>query len=135
MQITTLLPLIASFLSLSNAAALERPATWKATNWDIGCSGGGCVYSFNISAAGTANTPAFETYCEGIPGNTTLCADHNITSKVTKMQHPTWQVAVQHDWLIITNDKYYERFSSSGTANVTDSTKTFSISPNVFLGA
>ncbi|KAJ5907715.1 hypothetical protein N7495_000397 [Penicillium taxi] len=132
MQFTTLFSVLAS-LSLSNAAALGKPSTWRATNWDIVCSGG-CVYSFDISAAASEYTPGFNTHCEGISGNTTFCDNRNITATVIKQQHPLWKVTVKHYWATY-EGHYYNRFSAAGSANVTESTDTFSINPNALYGA
>ncbi|KAJ6125676.1 hypothetical protein N7523_003296 [Penicillium sp. IBT 18751x] len=135
MQLITLLPLALSALGLANAAALEKPANWTATGWNIECSPGGCIYEFNITGARTENTPAFSTHCEGIAPNATVCDLKNITARVRPVANPIWNVAVQHTWSI-PEPQYNSRsdYWQSGNVNVTETANSFTIVPKSLYG-
>jgi len=135
MQFTTSLLLALSTLGLANAAALEKPAPWKATGWSIDCSPGGCVYEFNITGAKTENTPAFSTHCEGITPNATICDLKNITARVQPAGNPLWTVAVKHRWSIPEPEyNSLQEYWQSGSVNVTETAKSFTINPISLYG-
>ncbi|KAJ5112640.1 hypothetical protein N7532_000685 [Penicillium argentinense] len=133
MQLTTIVPVLLSSLSLTAAAPQEVPATWKATDLDIGCSPGGCSWRFNITGAASENTPRFHTHCEGIAPNATLCTDKNITARVKPLTYPKFNIWVQHQWHII-EDETDQHYWQSGDANVTDAQTRFQIKPDQFYG-
>jgi len=132
MQFTTLLPALLS-LGLANAATLAQPSIWQVTNWQI-VSSGGTVYSFNISGAATANSPGFNTHCEGIVPNATACDDTNITATVTEQTHPLWNVAVTHEWHIFPAGQSEQTYWQSGSTNVSNTQSNFTITPTLFYG-
>lgn len=135
MHLTTLLPIFLSGLSLTNAVPQATPSSWKATNFTLNCSPGGCVYAFNITGAKSENTPGFNTHCEGKTPNATLCADKNITATVKPLGNPIWNVNVEHEWHVLEpRFNSEETFWQSGSANVTDTTKDFRIKPDLFYG-
>ncbi|CAL5869793.1 uncharacterized protein PFLUO_LOCUS4023 [Penicillium psychrofluorescens] len=104
MRVTLLTPVaLLSTLGLSapitDAGTAAAPA-WKVTDFTTGCSPGGCVYSFNIHAAKSANTPAFSTTCNGTDEQNGLqpCEDANILSNLKPETYPKWEIIVQHKW-------------------------------------
>ncbi|KAJ5758613.1 hypothetical protein N7520_005769 [Penicillium odoratum] len=130
MQFT--LPILLS-LGLANAATLAQPSTWQISNWEI-VSSGGTVYSFDIVAAASANSPGFNTHCEGIVPNATACDDTDVTATVTEQKHPLWNVAVQHEWHLYPEDESEQTYWQAGSKNVTSTQSNFTITPNVFYG-
>lgn len=135
MHLTTLLPALLSGLSLANAEDQLAPATWLATNFTLGCSASACAWSFNVTGARTENTPGFNTHCQGIVPNATLCADKSITAVVQQLHFPLWRVTVEHEWSVEEPQLNSEMtYWQSGSTNVTAHTKTFPIKPDSFYG-
>lgn len=135
MQLTSLLPVLLSTLSLTSALSTGQAATWTATNFQLECSPGGCAYRFNISAPASENAPSFKTYCEGLTPNATACANNTIIAAVSPLANPTWNVKVQHEWHVIEEEYNSEAtYWQAGSANVTETSKAFLIKPDVFYG-
>ncbi|KAJ5569544.1 uncharacterized protein N7459_008974 [Penicillium hispanicum] len=135
MQLTTLLPVFLSTLSL--ASALPRrsePATWKASDSSINCSPGGCIAKFNIKAAKTANSPGFNVHCEGPTPNATVCNSTDITTHVNPLGDSVWNVWVQHEWIIQPKNESDQENWQSGNTNITNTDPTFLITPDHFYG-
>lgn len=135
MHLTTLFPILLSSLSVTNALPKNTPSSWRASNFTLDCSPGGCVYSFHITGAQSQNTPGFNTHCEGETPNTAFCDDKNLTVTVKPMDNPVWNVNVQHEWHIMEPAMNSEEtFWQSGSANVTDTTRHFLVRPTFFYG-
>ncbi|KAF7713518.1 Uncharacterized protein PECH_002283 [Penicillium ucsense] len=134
MQIS-LVPVFLSAISLTSALHNGLAATWNVTNFQLECSPGGCAYRFNISAPPTDNAPGFDTFCEGLTPNATVCNDTTITASVSPLTNPLWNVKVQHEWHEQETDFDAEAtYWQAGSTNVTDTNSTFIIKPNVFYG-
>ncbi|PMD33247.1 hypothetical protein L207DRAFT_639404 [Hyaloscypha variabilis F] len=97
MQLTT--PLITTLLSListTTAAALPQTTVtpgattpWDVSNFVLGCSPGGCTYTFDISGPATADVgPTFSTSCSGSDEQQKMvpCSDTNIESNLVPTQ-------------------------------------------------
>ncbi|KAJ5175895.1 uncharacterized protein N7482_001772 [Penicillium canariense] len=135
MQFTVLIPVLLSALSLTSALPDGQASTWNCTNFELNCSPGGCAYRFNISAPQSENAPGFSTYCEGLTPNATACANDTITAAVSPLTNPKWNVKVQHEWHVIEEEYNSEAtYWQAGSANVTETTTAFLITPNVFYG-
>ncbi|KAI1500733.1 hypothetical protein F5X99DRAFT_229904 [Biscogniauxia marginata] len=67
-SIITAIPALVASAAVTAAPTAEVYATWPATNFREGCSPGGCISSFNISApAGyVKGMPAFNVACHPI---------------------------------------------------------------------
>lgn len=133
MQLNTLLPVLLSTLSLTTAATLGQPSTYTSNTLDIGSSPGGVAWRFNISAPSSENTPGFKTHCEGTSYNVTLCTDKNISARLKPLGYPKFNLWVEHRWGGV--EAADDTRSQSGSVNVTESTKSFRIHPDVFKGA
>lgn len=134
MQLTNLLAFLTT-LKDTTATPQANPSAWKATNWTLDCSPGGCIYSFNITGAASQNTPAFNALCEGQTPNATRCTDQHITATVTPLGNPLWKVNVEHEWHIIMPQQNSEQtYWQYGSANVTEMTRAFQIIPDIFYG-
>jgi hypothetical protein len=106
--------------------------TWHVSNFNTGCSPGGCVYRFDILGIATKNTPGFNTTCNGTDVETdyTFCRDIYVKSKVTALGSPMWKVEVLHAWF-----KPGAEFYAEGSANVTSSMRNFTIPVTDTYGA
>lgn len=141
MQLTTLLPVLLSSLSLTTAAPQSAPSTtstWNGTHLDIGCSPGGCAWRFDLAApksnlGQSISSPAFNTYCEGSSYNATPCADKNITVQVKPLSYPKFNIWVEQHWSKVV-DQSQQDYWLSGNVNVTESNKDFTIKPDQFYG-
>ncbi|GES57049.1 dual specificity phosphatase catalytic domain protein [Aspergillus terreus] len=134
MQLTSLLAVALSTLAaavpVTPGARADSPSlTWHVSNFDTGCSPGGCVYTFNISGVASQNTPGFNTHCNGTTTTSdgdeyTLCDDKHVKAQVVTKPYPVWNVKAQHSWF--TNQGQAE-FFALGQTNVTSSIKNFTI--------
>jgi hypothetical protein len=126
------LGLSAPITDSANAAA----PVWKVTNFNTGCSPGGCTYSFNIHAAKSANTPGFSTFCEGTDEQNGLqpCKDANILSNVKAEEYPKWEVIVQHKWHPEEGSTHYATGASNITVPDTNQAASFTMEPTAVAG-
>ncbi|KAL5363498.1 hypothetical protein BJX96DRAFT_167529 [Aspergillus floccosus] len=134
MQFTSLLAVALSTLAaavpVTPGARADSPSlTWHVSNFDTGCSPGGCVYTFNIFGVASENTPGFNTHCNGTTTTSdgdeyTLCDDKHVKAQVVTKPYPVWNVKAQHSWF--TNQGQAE-FFALGQTNVTSSMKNFTI--------
>ncbi|KAE9380045.1 hypothetical protein N431DRAFT_539771 [Stipitochalara longipes BDJ] len=93
---TTLTATFFALLSTSNAAALPQTTVtpgattnWDVTNFELGCSPGGCTYSFSISGPASADVgPAFSASCSGTDVQQKLvpCSDPNLEANLVPTQ-------------------------------------------------
>lgn len=133
MQLTTILPVLLSTLSLTTAATQGAPPVFRSNSLDIGSSPGGVAWRFNVSSRGSDNSPAFNTRCEGTSYNATACADSNVTAQLTPLGNPDFNLTVQHHWVkFVDSDR--QDFWQSGTAKVNETTTSFKIIPDSFYG-
>ncbi|KAJ5243326.1 uncharacterized protein N7469_001653 [Penicillium citrinum] len=133
MQLTALLPVLLSTLSLTTAAPQGAPAVYKSNDLEIQGSPGGVAWRFDISAPKSENSPGFSTHCQGVSSNVTVCADKNITAQVRPLNDPNYNIWVQHHWAKM-DGQYRQDFWQSGNVNVTKSTTRFQIKPDTFYG-
>ncbi|KAG2413285.1 hypothetical protein HFD88_002474 [Aspergillus terreus] len=134
MQLTSLLAVALSTLAaavpVTPGARADSPSlTWHVSNFDTGCSPGGCVYTFNIFGVASQNTPGFNTHCNGTTTTSdgddyALCDDKHVKAQVVAKPYPVWNVKAQHSWF--TNQGEAE-FFALGQTNVTSSIKNFTI--------
>ncbi|KAL2832959.1 hypothetical protein BDW59DRAFT_138971 [Aspergillus cavernicola] len=94
--------------------------TWHVSAFDIGCSPGGCVYSFNIAGVASQNTPGFNTTCNGTSTehNYVECKDTGVLSQVVPQGYPNWTVQAQHHW----REGAYADYYAVGALNITQGT-------------
>ncbi|KKK22050.1 hypothetical protein AOCH_003464 [Aspergillus ochraceoroseus] len=132
MQLTSLITIAVSIWSATTASAFpiritaDNPAlTWHVSEFDVGCSPGGCVYTFNIYGIGTINTPAFNTTCTGttVEQDYVKCKDPNVFAQVVPQLYPTWQIKAKHHWRQGDDADFY----ALGQANITSGTAQFTI--------
>ncbi|KAJ5739534.1 hypothetical protein N7533_012318 [Penicillium manginii] len=133
MQLTTLLPVLLSTLSLTNAAPQGAAPVFRSNNLDIGGSPGGVAWRFNVSSPGSENSPAFNTRCEGTSYNATACADPNVVAQLVKLGNPSFNLTVQHHWTKYVDDDRQD-FWQSGTTKVNETSTSFRIIPDSFYG-
>jgi hypothetical protein len=96
MRLTTTLAttFLSTLLTTTNAApqTVVNPGgitNWSVTNFEIGCSPGGCVYNFNISGPASADVgPAFATYCSGtdVQQKIVPCVNQNVQANLVPTQ-------------------------------------------------
>ncbi|RDW90435.1 uncharacterized protein DSM5745_02210 [Aspergillus mulundensis] len=102
--------------------------TWHVSHFALGCSPGGCVYSFNILGHASQNTPGFNTTCNGTSTQDDYapCKDAGILAQIEPATYPNWTVSVEHQW----REGMFEEFYAFGEKNVSvasNSTGTFTI--------
>ncbi|CEL00742.1 hypothetical protein ASPCAL00338 [Aspergillus calidoustus] len=115
------------------AADPTNPAlTWHVSNFDIGCSPSGCVYSFNIAGAASANTPGFNTTCNGtsVQDDYAACKDKAMLAQIEPAQYPNWTVKAQHQW----RETEWSHYYAFGERNVTEATRSFTITVGEVYG-
>ncbi|KNG80868.1 dual specificity phosphatase, catalytic domain protein [Aspergillus nomiae NRRL 13137] len=129
MQLSSVFTVALSALNLASALPLHRldtsPAlSWHVSNFNTGCSPGGCVYNFNITGVASQNTPGFQTHCSGtnVQDDYAFCDDKLVKAKVVSQLYPVWTVHVQHAWF-----HGEAEFYALGHANVTSTQKNFTI--------
>ncbi|GAB1204862.1 hypothetical protein BDV32DRAFT_127922 [Aspergillus pseudonomiae] len=129
MQLSSVFTVALSALNLASALPLHRldtsPAlSWHVSNFNTGCSPGGCVYNFNITGVASQNTPGFQTHCSGtnVQDDYAFCDDKLVKAKVVSQLYPVWTVHVQHAWF-----QGEAEFYALGHANVTSTQKNFTI--------
>ncbi|KAE8148439.1 hypothetical protein BDV25DRAFT_131216 [Aspergillus avenaceus] len=129
MYFSSLFTVALSILSFAAALPLHRlnhsPALfWHVSDFNTGCSPGGCTYDFNITGIASKNTPGFKTHCSGtsVQDDLVFCDDKHVKAKVAPRLYPAWTVQVQHAWL-----QGEAEFYAGGTANVTSTMKNFTI--------
>ncbi|KAL2872705.1 uncharacterized protein BJX67DRAFT_340169 [Aspergillus lucknowensis] len=104
----------------------SNPAlTWYVSSFETGCSPGGCVYSFNIAGVASANTPGFNTTCNGtsVEKDYVECKDKGVLSQLVPAQYPNWTVKAQHRW----RKGEWEQYYAYGEKNVTAEAENFTI--------
>lgn len=111
-------------------------AVWPVTGFNLGCSPGGCVYEFNVSAPVTysLNQSSFATSCQGAIGADHLnyqrsvanCTDSTVLWKLDI--YDTYnQISVTHAWNIY-DGKYKCTYNITGSQALTkDQTGNFDI--------
>ncbi|KAL3474394.1 hypothetical protein BJX99DRAFT_178248 [Aspergillus californicus] len=113
----------------------QNPAlTWHVSDFDIGCSPGGCVYSFNVLGLASQNTPGFNTTCNGTTAESDYVACRNsgvFLSQVEPAGYPNWTVKGQHRW----REGAYSDYYALGSANVTQHAENFTIPVSEVYGA
>ncbi|KAF9893756.1 hypothetical protein FE257_009926 [Aspergillus nanangensis] len=133
MQLTSVLTVALSALTLTSANPITPMARagnpsliWHASNFETGCSPGGCTYHFNITGAASENTPGFSTSCSGTTTQEdyALCNDKHVKAQVIPELYPMWNVKVQHSW---DANQGQAMFFALGQANITSSMKNFTI--------
>lgn len=131
MRLTTLLPVFLSSMSLTSARPADiGPETYKVTKYSPphSCTPGGCSYHFNISALAPDHTKYFHTYCHGDSEDPTPCDLKNLTSTITQLKHPYWNVKIQHAWSSLPDGEPAFHFDmQSASKNVTDEETSFSL--------
>lgn len=129
MHLSTLLPVFLSCLSLTGARpAIDRSEDYRVTNYSHGCTPGGCSYHFNVSARAPDHSTRFHTYCHGDSEDPTPCDLKNLTATITQLEHPYWNVKIQHAWSWLPKGEpafHYDMQSAS--KNVTDEATSFTL--------
>lgn len=131
MHLATLLSLPLAFISLTSARAIplarsrNSPAlTWHVSDFDTGCSPGGCTYKFHILGVETPNTPGFDTVCQGTDEQDgyKACDDKHVSAKLNPKTYPEWNVQVKHAWAHGSAE-----YSALGQANISVPIQQFKI--------
>jgi hypothetical protein len=133
MQLTSILPVLLSTLSLTTAATQGAVPVFRSNNLDIGSSPGGVAWRFNVTARRGDESPAFNTFCEGTSYNATPCANPNIVAQLTPLGNPNFNLTVQQHWVKYV-DSARQDFWQEGTAKVNESSTSFNIVPDTFYG-
>ncbi|KAI1376856.1 hypothetical protein F4677DRAFT_418260 [Hypoxylon crocopeplum] len=133
--VTVVAALAASAAALPGAVnARETYATWTATNFEEGCSPGGCIASFNISApAGyVEGAPAFNVACHPIyiqrgwvecDAISELAAGSSVASLWNDAsERELIKISVSHAWL-----QGEARYNASGSDEFAAGTTTFQV--------
>ncbi|KAL4943496.1 hypothetical protein BDV06DRAFT_221156 [Aspergillus oleicola] len=127
---TTALPPTAYRIPMRNAKTdPTNPAlSWHVSDFDIGCSMGGCVYNFAIQGFASQNTPGFNTTCNGTTehGDYVACRNKGVLAQVDPAQdggEGNWTVKAEHTW----REGAYSAFYAFGEKNVTDEAIRFTI--------
>ncbi|KAI9368409.1 hypothetical protein BJX61DRAFT_546562 [Aspergillus egyptiacus] len=99
--------------------------TWHVSDFDIGCSPGGCIYNFNILGIASENTPGFNTTCHGttMDEDYVECKDKEVLSQVAPQGYTNYTVDVQHRW----RKGQFAAFYAVGGVNVTSEQRNFKI--------
>ncbi|KAJ5407799.1 hypothetical protein N7509_001682 [Penicillium cosmopolitanum] len=120
MQLTSILPVLLSTLSLATAATQGAVPVFRSNNLDIGSSPGGVAWRFNVTALRTSY-------------NATPCANPNIVAQLTPLGNPNFNLTVQQHWVKYV-DSARQDFWQEGTAKVNESSTSFNIVPDTFYG-
>ncbi|KAJ5974485.1 hypothetical protein N7481_011695 [Penicillium waksmanii] len=89
MQLTTILPVLLSTLSLTTAATQGAAPVFRSNNLDIGSSPGGVAWRFNVTARRGDDSPAFNTRCEGTSYNATP-----LPIQISSRSSPHWETPI-----------------------------------------
>lgn len=133
MQLTSILTVALSALSFTSAAPVTAAAraaspslTWYVSDFNTGCSPGGCLYSFHITGIASQNTPGFSTHCNGTTTQEdyAVCDNEHVEAQVKSELYPAWNVKAKHSWY---QNQGQAEFFALGQANVTSTMKNFTI--------
>ncbi|KAJ5463965.1 hypothetical protein N7475_007100 [Penicillium sp. IBT 31633x] len=124
MQLTTILPIVLAGLSTALPATLQANTItddiiWSVSNFTIGCSPGGCAYRYDIVGSENGMTPEFRTHCSGIENARVLCDNRNISTTVSSVGNPDWNVQVTHRWRAVLSEYTTATWFQHGAKNVT----------------
>ncbi|KAL5051552.1 hypothetical protein BDW71DRAFT_55697 [Aspergillus fruticulosus] len=125
---TASLPQSAYRMPARTADPTNPALTWHVSQFDLGCSPGGCVYSFNILGHASENTPGFNTTCNGTSTQDDYapCKDKGVLAHIEPATYPNWTVSVEHQW----REGMFEEYYAFGERNVSvagNSTRSFTI--------